>query len=352
VKLTVAVTGPTGEIGRPLIRALEREPAVARIRGMARRPVAQSASVWAKTEYSQGDIRDRDDVARLAKGADVVAHLAFAKFGTAAQTREVNLSGSRNVFAAAVAAGASRIVYTSSVAAYGPDAGAVPLDEQTPARGSSDVVYSAQKAELERTLADSVAGSPVAAYTLRPCIVAGPDSLELVTRLPYVLAAEALPQVLRPLVARLPGAPQLPAFGVPMQLVHGDELAAALTAAVLGRGPAGVYNLAGAGEVTIGDLAAELGWRSVRLPRAGLDLFAETVSRVPRLGERLDWIQLLRAPLLMETAKARQELGWTPEHSAPETLRQTVAEARRRGLITNQAAAGRSPTEVTTPCSS
>ena len=39
VKLTVAVTGPTGEIGRPLIRALEREPAVARVRGMARRPV-------------------------------------------------------------------------------------------------------------------------------------------------------------------------------------------------------------------------------------------------------------------------------------------------------------------------
>ena len=93
------------------------------------------------------------------------------------------------MFEAAVAAGASRIVYTSSVAAYGPDPGPVPLDERTPATGSADVVYSAQKAELERALADSVAGSAVAAYTLRPCIVAGPDSLELVTRLPYVLAA-------------------------------------------------------------------------------------------------------------------------------------------------------------------
>jgi UDP-glucose 4-epimerase len=36
--LTVAVTGPTGQIGTAAVTALERDPAVERIHGMARRP--------------------------------------------------------------------------------------------------------------------------------------------------------------------------------------------------------------------------------------------------------------------------------------------------------------------------
>src|SRR5437870_3155985 len=37
VRLTVAITGPTGEIGRSVVAALERSPEVTRVRGMARR---------------------------------------------------------------------------------------------------------------------------------------------------------------------------------------------------------------------------------------------------------------------------------------------------------------------------
>ena len=36
--LTIAVTGPTGEIGKSFISALERAPEVERVIGMARRP--------------------------------------------------------------------------------------------------------------------------------------------------------------------------------------------------------------------------------------------------------------------------------------------------------------------------
>ena len=35
---TVAVTGPTGDIGRALLRALDRRREVGRVLGMARRP--------------------------------------------------------------------------------------------------------------------------------------------------------------------------------------------------------------------------------------------------------------------------------------------------------------------------
>src|SRR5918998_251001 len=75
--LTVAVTGPTGEIGRSAIRALERSDEVQRIVGMARRPFDPAAHGWRKTSYRQGDILDRAAVDRLVRGADVVLHLAF-----------------------------------------------------------------------------------------------------------------------------------------------------------------------------------------------------------------------------------------------------------------------------------
>jgi hypothetical protein len=55
--LTLAVTGPTGEIGTTFIRA--RQEAVGEIRGMARRPFERSSFGWQRAHYVQGDILDR-----------------------------------------------------------------------------------------------------------------------------------------------------------------------------------------------------------------------------------------------------------------------------------------------------
>ena len=75
--LTVAVTGPTGEIGKPFLAALERVPEVERVIGMARRPFDIAAHGWEKAEYRRGDVLDRDSVEALVEEADVVVHLAF-----------------------------------------------------------------------------------------------------------------------------------------------------------------------------------------------------------------------------------------------------------------------------------
>jgi UDP-glucose 4-epimerase len=74
--LTVAVTGPTGEIGKPFVAALERSREVAKVVGMARRPFDPAAHGWKKVEYRRGDVLDRASVERLREGADVVVHLA------------------------------------------------------------------------------------------------------------------------------------------------------------------------------------------------------------------------------------------------------------------------------------
>jgi nucleoside-diphosphate-sugar epimerase len=161
--------------------------------------------------------------------------------------------------------------------------------------------------------------------------VGGPDSPALVEHLPYVQAAAALPEPLRRLVDALPTpAPVLPDFGVPLQLVHAEDVADALVSAVLRLGPPGVYNLAADGQLTLSDVAREMGWHSVRLPRAAIDLTGALVERFPFTPAGVEWIQALRTPVVMDTTKAKEELRWRPSYDALETLRQTVAGARDR----------------------
>src|SRR6516165_2201377 len=104
VGVTLAVTGPTGEIGISAMMALEHDPAVDRIVGMARRPFDPSAAGWTKTTYRQGDILDRQAVDELVADVDVVIHLAFIIFGSREDSARINLAGARNVFEATVAA--------------------------------------------------------------------------------------------------------------------------------------------------------------------------------------------------------------------------------------------------------
>jgi len=329
-RLTVAVTGPTGEIGKAVVGALERSRDVASIVGMARRPFDPAARGWKKVSYRRGDVLDRRAVTALASDADVVVHLAFIIMGGARESRAVNLLGSRNVFEAAVAAGARRLVYASSVAAYGfhrdnPQ----PLREHTAARGTDGHYYSAQKAEVEAMLWRTLRGSSTAAYVFRPCVVAGRDAPLLIDNLPYTQISKRLPGALRGLLGGVPlVAPVLPDPGVPFQLVHHDDVASAMRAAVLGRGRPGVYNLAGPGTLTLAKLAAELGWHSVPVPRAAVDVVAEAVSRLGFLPAQAQWISAFREPVIMDTSKARRELRWRPRHTALQTLRETIAATR------------------------
>jgi UDP-glucose 4-epimerase len=334
-KLTVAITGPTGDIGRSLLRSLERSREIEHVIAMARRPFDPAAEGLRKTEYRQGDVLDRDSVEELVAQADVVVHLAFLIMGKLQDTQSVNLKGSRIVFEAAVAAGAKRLVYTSSVAAYGFHADNPPLlTEEVPPRGTDRHYYSAQKAELEGVLVEVLGGSDTDAYVFRPCIVAGSDALLLVENIPYLQLSERTPEPVLRALELLPALkPVLPDPGVPFQLVHHDDVATALRAAILGRGTPGVYNLAGPGTLTMSDLADALGWYSVPLPDIALQATAEVIARLPFAPIEAQWIESLRTPVLMETAKARRELRWRPRHDARETLREMVDSARSGSLL-------------------
>ncbi|MEA2461081.1 MAG: UDP-glucose 4-epimerase [Actinomycetota bacterium] len=334
-KLTVAVTGPTGDIGKAFISALELAPEVERIIGMARSPFDPESEGWLKTEYLRGDVLDRGSVDQLVADADVVVHLAFLIFGSDEESRAVNLEGSRNVFEAAIAAGAKRLIYTSSVAAYGfHDDNPELLTEDVPARGTDGHYYSAQKAEVESMLANLVLANPIDTYVFRPCIVAGPTALSLIEEIPYVQLGEKLPNVITKAIGSIPLVkPVIPDPGVPFQLVHEDDVASALVAAVVGKGKPGTYNLAGEGDITTTDLARALGWYAVPIPELAVDATIKIVSKLPLMPARAGWLNSIRVPVLMDCTKAKTELDWQPLYDALETLAQTVKAARQKGVI-------------------
>jgi nucleoside-diphosphate-sugar epimerase len=334
--LTVAVTGPTGEIGRSLLAALERSDQVTRVLGMARRPFDPAAHGWSKVEYRRGDVLDRASVDALVAEADVVVHLAFIIFGDREQTRTINLDGTRNVFEAAVAAGTRRLVYTSSVAAYGfhPENPEV-LTEDVEPRGTDDFYYSAQKAELEALLHELVDGTDIEQYIFRPCVVGGSDAPALINDVVKRFQLGGRLPVERDLLRILPGmSPVIPETGNPMQLVHHDDCADALVAAIEGRGAPGVYNLAANGTITMTDVARELGWRTIPMPGLAVKVAAGLVKQLGSLlPQELAWVNIARQPVTMDTTKAQRELGWHPRHDADATLSATIAGAKAAGIV-------------------
>jgi nucleoside-diphosphate-sugar epimerase len=151
----------------------------------------------------------------------------------------------------------------------------------------------------------------------------------LVEAQPYVQAADRPPASVRRVLRAVPlMRPVIPDPRVPFQLVHHDDLAAALTAATVGRGEPGVYNVAAPGELTFAELAEELGWYAVPIPGLAVEAATQLVNALPGLPPLARWISAARTPVIMDPGKARRKLRWRPKHDARQTLSETVAAAR------------------------
>jgi nucleoside-diphosphate-sugar epimerase len=324
--LTVAVTGISGTLGLGLMPLLEADNRVAHVTGIARRPFDPAEHGWTKTKYQRGDVRDAQLLRDAFGGADVVVHLAFqvTGAGSSATIESVNIDGTLNAFDAAAAAGARRFVFASSVAAYGFHRdNPVGMTEDWPTRPAARLFYAREKARLERLLRDRAqAGGrdAPALYLLRPSIVAGP----------HAVGAKRLPRGLR---SALAGAPirwaarmpvPVPVPELPLQLVHEADVGRALLQCVVAAGPPGAYNIAADGVVTVGTIARELGIASFPVSPRLIQAPARVLAAVPFLPPAAQWVEAASHPAIMDTTRAKAELGWVPEFTALETLRDTL----------------------------
>ena len=330
--LTVAVTGATGTFGFALLPLLQADPRVGRVVGVARRPFDPSAHGWSKMEYRQGDVRDASALEQAFDGADVVVHLAFMITGAASREtiRAVNVDGTLNAFRAAAAAGVTRFVYASSVAAYGfhPD-NPVGMTEEWPVRPATRLFYAREKAELEQLLHDEALSHPsVELYVLRPPIVLGPHAVGAKDALPPPLAALASRAL--ELAGRLPVPIPVPAPDLPLQLIHEDDVGQALLRCVVAEGPPGAYNIAADDLVTAADVVRELGFTPVPLPGGLVQSAARAVAMIPLpdfAPPVSEWIEAASHPAIMDASKAKRELGWRPIYTGLQALRDTVRRA-------------------------
>lgn len=322
--LTVAVTGPTGTFGHGLMPLLQEQPSVTRVVGIARRPFDPAAQGWTKMEYRRGDVRDEGALREAFAGADVVVHLAFLIVGGSAETtRSINVEGTLNAFRAAAAAGAKRFVYASSVAAYGFHRdNPMGMTEDWPTRPADKLFYAQEKAELEELLqAESAQHPELELYLLRPPVVLGPHTVGGKAPLPGPLAP--LNKYLQSGIRRLPI--PVPGFvpDIPLQFIHEDDVGRALVQCVIAAGPPGAYNIAGEGVLSLPEVAREFNVIPIpissRLTYAG----ARLISRLP-LPSFGEWVEAFSHPAIMDTTRALEQLGWKPQFTGLEALRDTL----------------------------
>jgi len=328
-RLQVAVTGPTGTFGFGLIPLLQDSPRISRIIGIARRPFDPDVHGWTKMRYRQGDVREPEALREAFAGCDVVVHLAFMITGNAdARTiRAINVDGTMNAFRAAREAGAQRFVYASSVAAYGfhPD-NPIGMTEDWPVRPAARLFYAREKAEIERLLdEESDTGTGPALYIVRPPIVLGPHAAGAKGTVPGPVSGAG--RRLLDWLTRLPVPVPVFAPTVPVQLIHEHDVGSAMLQCVLGAGPPGAYNIAGDGVLTGADIVRELGLAPLPVPARvvyGAARAAAALPRPPFLPPAAEWVEAASHPAIMDTTKAKEELGWRPEFTATEALRATL----------------------------
>lgn len=313
--MRVLVTGATGNIGTSVVEALDSDPSVDDLVGLARRLPAWTPD---KARFVQADVRTADLVS-LCRGVDVVVHLAWAFQPThrPITTWEVNVLGGMRVFEAAAEAGVRSLIYASSVGAYSPGPGRQ-VDETWPTHSLPTAGYGREKAYLERYLdAYELRHPSMRVVRFRPCFVFKRQSASEQRRL---FAGPLLP---RPLVrpGRLPVLP-VPA-GLRFQAVHAEDVGEAFRLAVVGE-VTGAFNLAADPIIEREQLEEIFGARTVPVPgravRAGLAA-GWRLRAVPAEGALLQL--LLNLPTL-HTARARQELGWTPQRSGVDAMREVL----------------------------
>jgi UDP-glucose 4-epimerase len=319
--MRVVVVGASGNVGTSLLRSLAAASEVESVLAIARRlPAAR----FPKAEWRSADV-SRDPLGPLLKGADAVVHLAWLIQPARDQglTRAVNVEGSERVFRATAEAGVGSLVYASSVGTYARGPKDRRVDESWPTTGIPTSFYSRHKAEVERLLDRFEREHPdVRVVRLRPGLVFKREAASGIRRL---FAGPLLPGFLiRPELIPLVPAPARLAF----QAVHSYDAGEAYRLAATGEAR-GAFNIAAEPVLDPAELGRLLRARPVAVPprllRAGAALSYQLRLQPTEPG----WLDMGLGVPLMDTTRAREELGWTPRHGAGEALLELLAGLRQ-----------------------
>jgi nucleoside-diphosphate-sugar epimerase len=328
----VVVIGASGNLGTGVLRALASHHPDTQVVGVCRRPPTtdahgageSDAGVLAGVQWHRVDLGSPTataDLMPVLRGADAVVHVGWAiqPVRKEEQLDLVNIQGTRALLRAIAAQGVGQLVYASSLGVYAPGATA-PVVESWPDSGQRTSVYSRQKVVIERMLDKFEHDNPtVAVARIRPTLVVQRDAA---TEIRSLFLGPLVPRPVLALLRRgaLPILP-LP-DGLVLQFVHADDVGDAVVR-ILDRRAIGSFNLA-ADALDSTHLAALLGARAIPVPPRSVRAAVVALYRLHAVPVSPGWYDVAMNTPVMDTSRARDELGWVPVHTSTEGARQLI----------------------------
>jgi UDP-glucose 4-epimerase len=315
------IVGATGNVGTSVLESLDGTDH--EVIAIARRRPAQPAP---QAEFVSADIASAE-LTPIFKGADAVVHLAWLiqPGRNESVTRAVNVGGSERLFHAVVEAKVHLLLYASSVGAYSPGPKNEMVDESWPMEGIQSSFYARHKATVERMLDRLEQEHPdLRLVRMRPALIFKRSAATEIRRL---FAGPFLPgALLRP--ALIPFVPDVERLR--FQAVHSLDVGDAYRLALTNSGARGAYNLAADPPIGPAELSEILRSRRVRIPPGALRSAAAATYRLHLQPSEPGWLDMALSVPLMDSARARTELGWTPRYSSFDALRELL-EGMRAG---------------------
>ncbi len=309
------LTGASGFVGAAVERMLLARGVDLRVlirpdSGTAR-PGA-SAERWrqAGVEVVEGDLRDAASLRRAVAGCDALFHVAADYrlwVPDPAAMYASNVDGTVALLRAALDAGVTRIVYTSSVAVLGKRADGQPADEETPS-SLADMVghYKRSKFLAEEAVRGLCRDAGLPAVIVNPSTPIGPGDVKPTPTGRMVRDAAA---------------GKMPAYvDTGLNIVHVDDVAQGHWLA-FERGRVGERYILGGDNLSLQAIFTRIAAIAgcppprVRLPRLplypialGAEFWARLSGGLPRVT--VDELRMSAGAMLFSSAKAERELGY------------------------------------------
>jgi nucleoside-diphosphate-sugar epimerase len=319
--MRLVVFGATGNVGTSLLEVLADEPQVDEVVAVARR---RPSHAFPRTTFVAADIV-KDALGPIVRGADAVVHLAWLIQPGRSEsiTYAVNVTGSQRVFDAVARERVPALVYASSIGAYSPGPKDRLVDESWPTQGIVSSFYSRHKVASERLLDRLEREHPhLRVVRMRPALIFKADAATEIRRL---FAGPLLPgSLLRPgLIPIVPAVARLR-----FQAVHSRDVGDAYRRAVVSEAR-GAFNLAADPPIGPPELSSLFRARAVPVPAALLRGAAAAAYKLRLSPTEPGWVDMALAVPLIDAGRARRELGFSPEHTSLEALRELLDGMRR-----------------------
>ena len=303
------VTGATGFVGAAVARVLLTQGV--RVRALARAGGDRRNLQGLDVEIAEGDLTAPATLAAALKGCDALFHVAADYriwVPDPGLMHRTNVAGTRALMEAALAAGVTRIVYTSSVATLGLPEDGTPADEMTPSRLTTMTgIYKQSKYLAEAAVKDLIATRQLPCVIVNPSTPIGPRDIKPTPTGRMIVEATA---------------GRMPAFvDTGLNIVHVDDAASGHWLAFR-HGVIGERYILGGENLHLGQILALVAGETGRKPptialpilplmplAAGAQFFARLTKTEPFVT--LDGLRMARKKMFFTSSKAENALGYS-----------------------------------------